>query len=398
MAEVTEVIELKFTPPVSVQRYKAVKNMVKKLQPKKVLDMGCGECCLLRQLKHNDSIEQLTGVDVDGDVLQAHRYLAKPLTWEYLNPRSHPFIVSLYQGSIGEKDSRMLGYDLVLCVEIIEHLYPDTLAAVPEVMFGFMRPQTVVFTTPNADFNVLFPDFQGFRHWDHKFEWSREEFRSWGNQVASDYGYTVTYEGIGAGPPGTEHLGCCTQMAVFTCKSPPKEGSRQHDCSGETPYNLICEVKYPHRAITTTPEEQILKEATFYLRRLCHTARQGHSEGENGGSDNLRSDDGTLKEIEETEEERMVSVSLETLMKFSCLRRVCPSVEKLREVLTSCESMSVSEDGESVLCSIEDHASESGNQSDASSTSETEAQVYERSDSKESDLLSWQQQEESWDW
>ena len=61
----------------------------------------------------------------------------------------------------------------------IEHLWPDTLAAVPEVVFGYMRPRIVVVTTPNADFNVLFANFQRFRHWDHKFEWSREEFQSW---------------------------------------------------------------------------------------------------------------------------------------------------------------------------------------------------------------------------
>ena len=46
------------------------------------------------------------------------RYLAKPLLCEYLIPRSKPFTVSLYEGSIGEKDARMLGYDLVLCVEM----------------------------------------------------------------------------------------------------------------------------------------------------------------------------------------------------------------------------------------------------------------------------------------
>jgi hypothetical protein len=37
-----------------------------------------------------------------------------------------------------------------------------------------MRPKLVVVTTPNAEYNTLFPDFEGpFRHWDHKFEWTR---------------------------------------------------------------------------------------------------------------------------------------------------------------------------------------------------------------------------------
>ena len=53
------------------------------------------------------------------------------------------------------------------------------LAKVPHSVFGVVRPKVAVFTTPNSDFNVLFPNLQGFRHPDHKFEWSREEFQSW---------------------------------------------------------------------------------------------------------------------------------------------------------------------------------------------------------------------------
>lgn len=53
------------------------------------------------------------------------------------------------------------------------------LKAVPSAIFGFLRPQTVVMTTPNAEYNVLFPGFTGFRHHDHKFEWNREEFQTW---------------------------------------------------------------------------------------------------------------------------------------------------------------------------------------------------------------------------
>lgn len=77
----------------------------------------------------------------------------------------------------------------------------------------------VVFTTPNFEFNVLFgaPIFpNGFRHDDHKFEWTRLEFQEWAHNVCTQYpDYYVEFYGIGPGPPGSEHLGCCTQMAVF---------------------------------------------------------------------------------------------------------------------------------------------------------------------------------------
>ena len=64
-------------------------------------------------------------------------------------------------------------------VTSIEHLEPTVLEAMPAVVFGFLRPRLAVFTTPNAEFNVLFPDFSGMRHWDHKFEWTRAEFQQW---------------------------------------------------------------------------------------------------------------------------------------------------------------------------------------------------------------------------
>ena len=36
-----------------------------------------------------------------------------------------------------------------------------------------------------------------FRHWDHKFEWSRQEFEEWSHGVARHYGYEVKFHGIG---------------------------------------------------------------------------------------------------------------------------------------------------------------------------------------------------------
>ena len=53
------------------------------------------------------------------------------------------------------------------------------LDAVPDAIFGFLRPKRVVMTTPNAEYNVLFPGFTGFRHHDHKFEWTRAQFQEW---------------------------------------------------------------------------------------------------------------------------------------------------------------------------------------------------------------------------
>ena len=50
------------------------------------------------------------------------------------------------------------------------------------------------------------------RHQDHRFEWTRAQFRAWAEGVAARHGYAVTLQGIG---PADPELGAPTQMAVF---------------------------------------------------------------------------------------------------------------------------------------------------------------------------------------
>ena len=69
---------------------------------------------------------------------------------------------------------------LSLNVFRIEHLELDIVEKLEKCIFGFIEPRIAIFTTPNSDFNVLLKGMQGkFRHYDHKFEWTRSEFRDW---------------------------------------------------------------------------------------------------------------------------------------------------------------------------------------------------------------------------
>jgi len=81
-------------------------------------------------------------------------------------------------------------------------------------VFQHARPRRVIVTTPNVEYNAKFEGMApgAFRHGDHRFEWTRAEFRSWAEDVASRYGYTVTFHPIG---PEDPELGAPTQMGVF---------------------------------------------------------------------------------------------------------------------------------------------------------------------------------------
>ena len=81
-------------------------------------------------------------------------------------------------------------------------------------MFEFARPKTVVLTTPNSEYNVKWESLpaENFRHADHRFEWTRQEFQDWANRVAAQHRYVVRFVPVG---PVDELVGSPTQMGVF---------------------------------------------------------------------------------------------------------------------------------------------------------------------------------------
>jgi hypothetical protein len=82
-------------------------------------------------------------------------------------------------------------------------------------VFGYAQPGTVLVSTPNAEHNVRFAGLApgAMRHPDHRFEWTRAQFRDWAGGVAARRGYQVSYRPVGADDP---EVGPPTQLAVFT--------------------------------------------------------------------------------------------------------------------------------------------------------------------------------------
>ena len=82
-------------------------------------------------------------------------------------------------------------------------------------MFEFAEPETVIVTTPNREYNENYDFLKtgSLRHNDHRFEWTREEFKQWTEHICEKFGYTVKISGIG---DCDENYGTPTQMGVFT--------------------------------------------------------------------------------------------------------------------------------------------------------------------------------------
>jgi len=192
------------------QRMQAVAETIVQSGAKRVVDLGCGEGRLLQALMKAGSFDDLLGIDVSCRVLEiAHKRL-------HLEDLPHKWRgkVQVAQGALTYRDDRVKGVDLAAVVEVIEHMEPDRLEAFEQALFGCAKPQTVVLTTPNIEYNVHFPSLPAgkLRHEDHRFEWTRQEFQTWAQGISDRNGYDVQFLPIG---PDDPVVGPPTQMAVF---------------------------------------------------------------------------------------------------------------------------------------------------------------------------------------
>ncbi|HVN07864.1 MAG TPA: 3' terminal RNA ribose 2'-O-methyltransferase Hen1 [Patescibacteria group bacterium] len=176
----------------------------------RVLDLGCGEGRLLRELLKEKAFTEIAGLDVSHRALEI---ASQKLRLEDM-PAHQKGRIRLLHGSLTYRDKRLEGYDAATVVEVIEHLDPPRLAAFERVLFEFARPQTIVMTTPNVEYNVRFETLPAgkLRHKDHRFEWTRAQFQSWASAVAGRFGYSVGFVPVGPQDPA---LGSPTQMGIF---------------------------------------------------------------------------------------------------------------------------------------------------------------------------------------
>ena len=181
----------------------------------------------------NKNVNLLIGIDLDEKLLKNSKDNLQPLSLEFILKPESPCELFLLSGDISTPPDSLMNIlksgslDFVSLVEVIEHMYQDCLEKTVDVVFGQLRPKVVAITTPNGEFNVVFnsgdevspENIKKFRHYDHKFEWSREEFQKWCLNILEIYNYGNCYfDGVGDAPNGFEKVGNCSQIAVFVVK------------------------------------------------------------------------------------------------------------------------------------------------------------------------------------
>jgi 3' terminal RNA ribose 2'-O-methyltransferase Hen1 len=197
--------------PLAELRRGAVLAAVRASGARRVGDFGCGEGVLVRDLIADHGIDQIVAVDVSARALQiAARKLRLDKMTEQQRVR-----LQIFQSALTYRDDRLANLDAAVLMEVIEHVDPPRLEALERTVFGHAAPGSVIVTTPNVEHNVRFETLPAgaMRHRDHRFEWTRAQFRSWAERVADAYGYGVRYLPVG---PDDPEVGPPTQLAVFS--------------------------------------------------------------------------------------------------------------------------------------------------------------------------------------
>ncbi|KAL7211264.1 hypothetical protein ACSBR2_014195 [Camellia fascicularis] len=223
-----------FSPPLSKQRVEYAVQQIKESCATSLVDFGCGSGSLLDSLlEYPTSLEKIVGVDLSRKSLTR----AAKIIHSKLSRSSDATVPSaglksavLYYGSITDFDSRLYGFDIGTCLEVIEHMEEDQAHLFGDVVLTSFCPRILVVSTPNYEYNVILqrsalqsqeddPDEKTqsqsckFRNHDHKFEWTREQFSQWASDLAMRHNYSVEFSGVGGAVD--REPGFASQIALF---------------------------------------------------------------------------------------------------------------------------------------------------------------------------------------
>ncbi|KAF7008494.1 hypothetical protein CFC21_023236 [Triticum aestivum] len=243
-----------FNPPLSKQRVEFAVRHINQLHATTLVDFGCGSGSLLDSLlEHPTTLEKIVGVDISRKGLtRAAKSLHQKLSKKLLLQSSVPTAV-LYHGSVTDFDSRLYGFDIGTCLEVIEHVEEDQASLFGNVVLSSFCPAVLIVSTPNYEYNPILqrsalPNKEEeqeqdagpckFRNHDHKFEWTRSQFQRWATVLAASHNYSVEFSGVGG---SSDEPGYASQIAVFRRMARDQGESSRNEDDSHQPYEVLWE-------------------------------------------------------------------------------------------------------------------------------------------------------------
>jgi small RNA 2'-O-methyltransferase len=132
-----------------------------------VLDIGCGEGNYIREFGKKAPEISYIAVDTNEEVLYKSKKAVK--RWKMENASTFESLDEAIKAGIPEGTN-------VLLTEVIEHMTVAEAEDLINKILSIKGVKSLLVTTPNKDFNQFYPLGEEFRHSDHKFEFTRQEW------------------------------------------------------------------------------------------------------------------------------------------------------------------------------------------------------------------------------
>ncbi|MES9684364.1 class I SAM-dependent methyltransferase [Gottfriedia acidiceleris] len=174
-----------------------------------ILDIGCGEGAYAIPYSQKISEYDYFAIDIDAEIRERLKYKINNKVIEN---------IAIYESlsHFLEFYDRDLNVD-VLLTEVVEHMSVKDATKLVKSVLSYVNFENFIITTPNAEFNNLY-QLDGFRHDDHKWEMTKEEFVKWIDSILSNTTYTYTFSDVG------DHVdGISLSQAVVIKKQKVKE-------------------------------------------------------------------------------------------------------------------------------------------------------------------------------
>lgn len=157
---------------VRIQRFEKVLDIISNYNIRSIIEFGCGDGKFIPYIKSIHNLMRIAVIDKDKNKIHKIKKANED--------------IECYCTSFLEYSKDFNGFDCIVAIEVIEHLSSDEIQSFIEIVFGKLKPQLVILTTPNIEYNVNYPVlYNGLRHNTHLFEFSPFELSNWGNKIVT---------------------------------------------------------------------------------------------------------------------------------------------------------------------------------------------------------------------
>ncbi|MGM9923399.1 MAG: class I SAM-dependent methyltransferase [Bacillus sp. (in: firmicutes)] len=167
------------------QRKEAIEYLLPFTQ--EIVDVGCGEGAYAIPFAQKLKEHTYHAIDIDEEMLKQVRKKVK---------RKGIHNVDTYASLASFKDSYRQQKVNVLVTEVVEHMQVTEAEALIQEILQHINFDQMIITTPNREFNSYY-ELEGFRHDDHKWEMTTDEFEQWIRKLAKGQQADVSFVPIG---------------------------------------------------------------------------------------------------------------------------------------------------------------------------------------------------------